>query len=618
MITIDDAKKQAEKFLTDTEDARELSQKCRDYFDGKQWTADEVAVLAKRKQAPITVNRVRPKVEGLVGLYNLRQSDPKAFPRTKKHENSAHAITDALRYVADNNDLEYLRLGVAGDFFVEGYAGAIVDTKQLKTGEVEVRVKQIPWDRIYFDPHSRRHDFADARFKGMIMWMDVDEAKEKFPKADIDSLAVNAIEYAGDTFEDRPKWVDRERKRVRVAYHYGIHKSVWHMGIFCGNEWLMKPQVSPFLNDDGDPDCPIELVSANIDRENNRYGEVAGFLDQQDEINHRRSKFLHYLNSRATWGNKGAIQDIPKFKREMQKPDGHAEAQGKYGEEWGFIETPNAEQGQFALYQDAKAELDSVSMNAQLSGERQNGEMSGVAIDKLQQAGTLELNRQYSMLAGWEKRIYRQIWGRVKQFWTEEKWIRVTDDQDALRWVGLNGSVTAREFLEDKINDESLPLFERRQAAASYQMLTQMESSEDQAQAQQANAILENILDVRNKVAEIDVDIIIDQSFDVINVQQEQFQVIAQFAQSSQDIDIIELIELSQLRGKDELIEKIETRRQQQAEAAGNIAEMQAKGEELDNYKTAAEIDKTQAEADQKKLENQLILMNPAGTNVSI
>lgn len=599
-ITVEQIAESIERFLTDTADARLLSEKCRDYFDNKQWTDEERRKLASRSQAPITVNRVRPKVKGLLGLYNMRTSDPKAFPRTKKHEKAANAVSDALRYVADNNDFASTRLDVAESFFVEGYGGAIIDVVQKKSGDIEIRIKDIPWDRIYYDPHSRKRDYSDTRFRGIVMWMDKDEAKEKFPDVNVDGL-INAADYSDETFEDRPRWVDRQRGRIRVALHYYIVKGVWNMCVVSGTTFLANPQVSPYLDDDGEPCCPIELVSANVDRNNNRYGEVAGFIDQQDEINHRRSKFLHNLSSRQTHGRRGAVSDVAALKREMKKPDGHAEWNGEeFGKDFGIIPTNDMASGQFELYQDAKSELDAVSFNAQLAGERQQGDLSGVAIGKLQQAGTIELNTDFSLLAGWEKRIYRQVWGRIKQFWTEEKWIRVTDDQDALRWVGFNTPLTAQQFLEEKINDESLPLTERRQASAAYQFMVQSNDPR-----------LNAIIGVSNDVAELDIDIILDQTFDTINVQQEQFKQLMQFAAASKDIDIIELIDLSQLRGKDDLIKKIETRRQSMAEAAGGQADAQAQIDRAKMFMHAASADLTQAKAEQTKIENQLLIMKP-------
>lgn len=565
---LEKVQKQVETFLTQTQIARIASERDRDYVDHKQWTPEEIAKLTGRQQAPIVVNRVKPKVAGLLGLLSMRQTDPKAYPRTQKHEKSAEAITDALRYVADNNDFNDCKMEVSECFFVEGYGGAIVDVQKDGNGEAEIRIEEIPWDRIYFDPHSRKKDFNDARYMGLILWMDIEEAKEKFPKTDLDAL-IASNGSVDRTFEDRPRWVDGVNKRVRVAQHFYKKNNKWWMCIFTEDLFLLEPDESPYLDEFGQPGNPIELVSAYIDRDNARYGEVRAFIDQQDEINHRRSKALHLLSQRQTASRQGAVKDVAAMKRELAKPNGHVEYQGEKGD-FEILETGDMAKGQFELYQDAKAELDAVSVNAQLSGERQQGDLSGIAIQKLQQAGTMELNGLFSTLNGWEKRIYRQVWARIRQFWTAEKWVRVTDDADNLRWVGLNAEVTAQEWLEEQVNDKSAPLHQKKKAAAAYQFLMSAVESQDQQAAAVAKQKLEQIVNIKNPVAELDVDIILDMSFDSVNIQQEQFELLAKFANGT-DIDITELIELSQLRGKDELIEKIQKRRQEQAQQASQI-----------------------------------------------
>lgn len=634
--TVEDLQEQVRTFMDSTMDARQLSERDRDYYDHKQWSERELAVLRQRKQAPIVNNRIKPKVDGLVGLYILRTTDPKAFPRTQKHEDASHVITDGLRYVADNTDFETTKEDVAEDVFIEGYGGAIVDVTQKGNG-IEIDIDHIPWDRIYYDPHSVKRDFEDARFMGIYHWMDEEVAQEQFPDVDISVLSTQMDnDSEGDTFDDKPDWIDHRNKRVRVAQHFYIDKGVWMMCFFAGDTFLLEPIESPYSDDEGEPSNPIELACAFIDRDNNRYGEVRGFVDTQDEINHRRSKSIHLMGSRQTAARQGAIKDINKLKRELQKPDGHAEYTGEKGD-FEVLDTNDMTQSQFLMYQDAKAELDSKSFNAQLAGERQNGDLSGVAIDKLQKAGTIELNGLYNRLANWEKRIYRQVWARIKQFWNAEKWIRVTDDQDNLRWVGLNSQITAQQFLEEKINDESAPLDERQKASAAFTFL--MNSKDPQAQAK-----LKEIVEVKNDTSELDVDVKIEQSFDSMNIQQEQFALLAKFAQS-QDLDIIELIELSELRGKDELIEKIEQRRQAASEAAGNaqqmnqqvvmadvaetmssakLKEQQAIGQRIENQKTfngtedltkvaetIARTQKTEQEALQKALENRSLAINP-------
>ena len=49
-MNITDLKKQVEHFLDSTLDARTLSQRDRDYYDGYQWTEEQLNVLQRRKQ----------------------------------------------------------------------------------------------------------------------------------------------------------------------------------------------------------------------------------------------------------------------------------------------------------------------------------------------------------------------------------------------------------------------------------------------------------------------------------------------------------------------------------------------------------------------------------------
>ena len=606
-------KDQVERFLTDTIDARTLSERDRDYKDHKQWSEAEIARLVSRNQNPIVVNRIKPKVDGLIGLVSMRKTDPKAYPRTQKHVEASEAATDALRFVADNNNFnDGTRLDVADDFFVEGYGGAITEVKENGAGKVEIIINHIPWDRIYYDPNSRKRDFSDSRFMGMMQWMGADEIKELFPDVTIEDLSASDDNAdSRETFEDRPRWIDNNRDRFRIAFHFWMKDGKWWMCVFNGNIFLIDPQESPFLDEFDQPTNPIELVGAYIDRNNQRYGEVRGFIDVQDEINHRRSKALHLLSMRQTFGRQGTVKDVEKRKRELAKPDGHVEFQGDaFGKDFGILPTNDMAQGQFDLYQDAKSELDAVSFNAQLAGERSSGDLSGKAIDRLQQAGVIELNGLFTALNNWEKRIYRQVWARVKQFWNEEKWIRVTDDQDNLRWVGLNGQVKTSEWMEEIILDESESLVKRKQVSAAFQFLMGIAQGEDLNLAKQAEEKLNEIITVRNDTSDLDVDIILDQSFDTVNIQQEQFQTIAQFGQDS-GIDVLELISLSQIRGKDELIEKIEQRRQQAAQAAGNLAEVEAQDKQADVAVKMTTAAKQQEEAIQKKIENVILVNQP-------
>lgn len=623
-----------EDFLTNTEEARVASERARDYKDHKQWTAEEKAIIEGRGQAAIVVNRIKPKVEGLKGLLINRKTDPKAYARTPKHEKAAEAVTDALRYVADNVDFDKIKLEVAENDFVEGYGAAIVDIKK-RGKELEIDITTIPWDRYYFDNYSRRLDFRDKRWDGMILWMDADEVREKFKLSKEKIIELMDNDNNNDdgwgTFDDRPQWVDRKKNRIRICQHFFIKDEKWHKAYFTRAGFLPafkgqkeeKPIVSPYKDEFGEPVNPIVAVSANIDRENNRFGEVHFWLDLQDEINHRRSKFLHLLSVRQTEGRKGAIRDIPAMKRELSKADGHVEWEGEKGE-FNILKTGDMAEAQFTLYQDGKAELDAVGFNAQLSGERQ-GDLSGKAISNLQDAATNELSSLFAGLTDWEVRVYRQIWFRVKQFWNAEKWIRVTDDTTKLRYIGLNEPITLQQKMEEAINDNSLFLPERQEIAQQLQQMQQMQ-----------HPALQEISEVRNPIAELDMDIILTTSPDSINIQREQFELLANIAQTRPEIPFTELLKLSELRDKDKIIKNIEAQTQQAQQKQQGLEQRQLQIEDatvqgdLEEQKSktsanqskgrkdaaatvteAAKADKLQSEADQVDIQSDLLLTQP-------
>ena len=614
-----------EDFLTNTEDARVASQRCRDYKDHKQWTAEEEAKMLGRHQAPITVNRIKPKVEGLKGLLVNRKTDPKAYARTPYHEKAAEVVTDGLRYVADNTNFDKVKLCVAENDFVEGYGAAFIGVKKKGQG-VEVDIKEIPWDRYYYDTHSTRLDFEDKRYDGIILWLHVDEVVERYgiSKKEAESL-INSQETDDgfETFDDKPRWADRKNRRVRICQHYYIKKGVWHTCHFTKNGYLpaykggpRKPIVSPYIDEDGNPVNPIVGVSANIDRDNNRFGEVHYWLDLQDEINHRRSKYLFLLSVRQTAGRKGAIKDVKALKRELSKADGHIEYEGEKGD-FELLKTQDMADAQFTLLQDAKMELDAVGFNAQLSGERQ-GDLSGRAISNLQDAATNELSSLFAGLTDWEIRVYRHVWMRMKQFWTDEKWIRILDDADKTRWVGFNQPITYGALLQEKIEDTTIPEMQRMQIAQELQQMAQIN-----------HPALNQVVETRNPIAEMEMDILIKVAPDSINTQREQFELLANIAQTRPEIPFTEVLKLSELRGKDKIIKSIEessaqaAQRNQAVQDATIKAELEEKAskthanhakagkDEASRVKELASADKLTSEADQTDVQTELLEKTP-------
>lgn len=135
------------QYLDATHDARQRSERARDYKDGYQWTAKERQVLASRNQPCITNNRIKPKVQFLIGMEQKTRTDPKAYPRFPDDTDVAEVSTDALRFIEDNNHSKQAFSRGFEYFLVEGTEGHEIIAEQ-KNGRFEVAHNIIPWDRL--------------------------------------------------------------------------------------------------------------------------------------------------------------------------------------------------------------------------------------------------------------------------------------------------------------------------------------------------------------------------------------------------------------------------------------------------------------------------------------
>lgn len=103
----------------------------------------------------------------------------------------------------------------------------------------------------------------------------------------------------------------------------------------------------------------------------------------------------------------------------------------------------------------------------------------------------------------------------------------------------------------------------------------------------------EPVLGYKNRLAELDVDIIIDTVPDTANVQQEQFQVLAELAKMyPQEVTFDEMVELSTLQNKRAFLDK---RKAKQEEAAKAQQPNPAQMAEADKMKS--EVGKNEASA---------------------
>ena len=293
-----------------------------------------------------------------------------------------------------------------------------------KDGDVkdfDIKIKQLHYDRIFWDPHSRQANFSDCRFRGEVIFMDLDQAKALFPgKEDVLEAAFMDEGFdAIDSFHDKPqvKWADKRRKRLRVVEIWYKKGHEIYSAIFTRGGFVQDPKRTPYRNDMGLDEDPYAFRSAYCDREGNRYGYVRQLVSVQDEINKRRSKALHMMSVRQTRFSRNSELDTGKVRKELARPDGIIRAEA---DELEILPTNDMAQAQFSLLADAQAQIDVVGTSVgSLAGV--GDRTSAKSVQARTSAGSLEVNGLFDGMRMWQREVFKKAWGRVREFWTEEE-----------------------------------------------------------------------------------------------------------------------------------------------------------------------------------------------------
>jgi hypothetical protein len=403
------------------------------FYDGDQLSDEEKRELERRGQPAVVINRIKPKMDAIFGIFQELAVETKAFPLGDR-ENEAVEISERFRRIENDSHFNEEELLVFKDLVIDG-AGYYKMVSLWDGLDKRTVVEHAPNHHVTLDKFCRRADLKDAKRIHEHVWMDLDDAKELFPGHDDELEAMVQgpeawVKYFSDRLsQERPdqyqqqggsrpvtdigandfnEYADQGRKRIRIVTTYyrttkvrsfiraggetqdvtdmseADRKKVmqafedaqeWtqedkllHCSTFCWGTVLdEKKNIRPF---DREGKFPFVKAHAYVSREEEikrPYGLVKQHLDPQREVNKRRSKMLHLLNTNQTWFEEGAFEEEAQARAEISRPD----AWVKYRKEFKVERITHQEvaQAQFQLLQESKREIDQAGVNDELEGE---------------------------------------------------------------------------------------------------------------------------------------------------------------------------------------------------------------------------------------------------------
>lgn len=432
---------------------RERANLAHAYYDGKQLTEDQRAMLAAEDLEPRVINLIGRVINTVLGAEAKGRSDP----RIEADDESLCDVVDVLNVAFKEAQREtYAEMAVSSGYGgqVKGGIGWVEVGRDPDPLNYPYRVREVHRNEMWWDWRSRDFLLRDARWMVRSQWHDLDELEATMPEhRDILRLLANnwegwAANMLVDDLENTStvsrafdefrrfnvksfEWWDAYRKRVRlfeVWYKVPATAVVMRLGprrvmLFDEKDRLHQIAVQRGL-------AKLEKVTTRqvrmsifagpyrlIDKGTNRrnfpyvpffafrddedaspYGLIEGMIGPQDEYNERRNRLRWLLKARQVLVDNDALDpsynDFEDLAEAVQRPDmllvRNAARRNANGVE--ILSNISLQKEQYEAMQDARTLIQDVPgvYPAQM-GQGAAGVTSGVAISGLVEQGAIAM-----------------------------------------------------------------------------------------------------------------------------------------------------------------------------------------------------------------------------------
>ena len=476
------------------------------FYDGEQWTESEKLALEKSAQAPIVINKIATKIDSVSGNEISSRTRVAYRSRTgeQNEENTARALTDLALYVAEKNDqsIELSNMFKAG--LVTGVGWLDIGVKN--NGNIPYIFNNSENElNVIFDVRSRNLDYSDARFVAREKWLDIPTLQALFKEKanpvikelqahsynqnygfSFNEELTSAEEYL-NTQEQRAKVVEVQFKQTEKLYtvtnKLGQSFSTFDKTLAYKEKendvtetfnyrtylvYFTEHTVLEFKALDYDFN-DFTLVPFFFKRKRTTgepYGLVKSAIDPQKEYNKRRSKALHLLNTVQVIADVDAVEDPNILAREAARPDGVILK--RPGKDLKILRNAELANSQVTIMNQATADIQETTGVFDDRLGKKTDAVSGVAIAQRQIASTNNQMFAFDNLRKVKKQLGRMVLSLIRQYFTSEMIINITDDISVPKLVSLNKAATDEQgnpiFDENnklvKINDVSFGDFD--------------------------------------------------------------------------------------------------------------------------------------------------------------
>lgn len=470
------------------------------FYDGDQFTDDELQEYEDRNQKARVFNEIKPTVDWLLGGERRVRTDWAILPRTEDDSTASITKSKLAKYIDDINNARWHRSEAYSDMTKGGEGWVAIEYLPNQDGEFQIMLQHEHWRYILADSKSRRRDMTDMQYIWRVKILDLHTLISHFPEKEAELInlsddmsvledelldealvsvdpsdknrqirtgSLNFTQSAGDrdgvkvyemwykqtekvkllrgegSFNNQPYDEDNEDHKV-LTEHYGFNVAeVTRQQMYCAmytDDTVLYRQKSPYKHNR----FPFVRRYAYLkDREGTPYGVIRSVRDPQSDLNVRRNKALFMLSSVRVVMDEGAVEDRDQLSEEVARWDAIIEK--KHGKELTIIEGTERANAQLNVGEQNSAYIRQISGVTGENRGMDTNATSGIAIQARQEQGTVistVLTDMHSLARKLEGELVLSL---IEQFMDKPFQFRITADN-------LKDKV---EFA--KINDESEP-----------------------------------------------------------------------------------------------------------------------------------------------------------------
>ncbi|MCI4435443.1 MAG: hypothetical protein JHC33_01350 [Ignisphaera sp.] len=425
-------------------ESRKEANLCEDYYHNRQYTTDQLSVLADRGQPKETFNIVKLFSRQLLGYYSTLVNTIKVNPIQYSDIDTAALLNDVANEILRDNSFSNEADAIKLDGFLSGLLCSYIDV--VDSGDTDkfgrkiynITLERVPSSEIVLDPMSIRADSQDARFIHRHKWFSEEGVVEAFGKGSLSKLQSyrNTLNAREADFEF--KYGMQFMGQYRLHKNYLIVHSI--IKDDDGDSWSVY--WSDFIILDKkkitykDVKFPYRVVKISDSNKSEYYGIFRDVMESQNAINQAIIQIQQMANSNKAFVEDGAVENIADFTKAFNRVNSVIPVTNLSGIK---IDSLSGDiQQQYLLIDKAFNRIQRIlGINDSFLGMAYASD-SGRKVQLQQNASMVALRYLTTKLELYYKMVGWDVVNLIKQYYTANQVLRISDELVGQRWIELN------------------------------------------------------------------------------------------------------------------------------------------------------------------------------------